>query len=176
MYRKLFLNLYVLSLIAVIYSPAMLFAQEIYLQELSKSLIGGNYSSFTSQDQYGFAAINFGFKIFDITDPENIVELSHIPTDGMASYVSVVDTLLFVCVSEGGLNVYDIGDINQPVLIDNLNPPGFIRSVCPYENYLYAAAEDFGLQIIDFSDPLNLELVTIIYPGGEPRKAVTLDN
>ena len=169
-------HIVIMMLLLAFIIPAASSAQDIYLQELSTALLGASYSGICIQDDYAYCATCYGFKVLDISDPENIIEILHFPTDGIANNLMVEDDYLFICDSEAGLLAYNISDIMNPVLTDILNPPGFIRSVCSYGNYLFAAAEDYGLQIIDRSDVYNLELVDIIYPGGEVKGVALYDN
>lgn len=172
MYRLHFSCLILLIIISISIPISKLDAQEIILEELSQSLIGGNFAAVAFQDDYAFIATGYGFKILDVHDFANPFLIVEIPTNDLSSGINVEDDYLFVCDSDGGLIIYDISEIENPVITDQLNPPGYARSVCPYGDYLYIGAEDYGMQIVDYSDPYNLELVDIIYTGGEAIKVL----
>ena len=152
-------------------------AQNVDLILKSECLVASNYSTVTSAGGYLFTATNYGFKIFDISDPTNPVEIVHQSTDGICINISVYGDYAFICDSAGGLSVWDISDMLNPRLTGTLNPPGLIRDICPYDDqYFFAMAEDFGIDIIDYSDPENLALENYIFTGGEPSFAVVQDN
>ncbi len=174
--RRIYILVPVFLLILLTLISTQAFSQTIELVELSRCLESGNYTTLVVQDNYAFASTSYGFKILDVSDQLNPLEVVNFPTDGITVSLSVEGDFLFVCDALSGLLVYDITDIGNPVMTDVMNPPGVIRSVCPYGNYLYMAAENYGLQIIDYSNPYNLELVNIVYIGGEINKIAIMDN
>ncbi len=151
-------------------------AQELNLGALSYSLIGGSYSTVTHNDNYAFAANGYGFKVFDISDPGDPVEVATYPTDGISVSVDASEDYLFVCDVPNDLLVYDISDVYNVRLTGSIELEGHIRSACVYGDYVYVMMEDYGVQIVDFSDPENPELVDVIYTGGETWEAINWDN
>jgi hypothetical protein len=136
-------------------------------QIISYSLESGIYATVTSYGDYAFAATSFGFKIYDISDASNPLEITDVPTPGITKSLCTDGDYLFVADQGNGLLIYDLADIYNPTLLDNLESAQNIRSIYPRGSYLYAAVEEEGLMIVDYSDPNNLELVTTAYLGGE---------
>ena len=165
-----------LFLISVMFS-APLQAQYTEFTEVSSCLISSDYASIMCQGDYAYAATRYGFKIFDVSDPANPLEVVHEPTTGICVNVTAYGDFAFVCDSKEGLILYDISNINNPQIMDVFNPPGVLRQVCPYnEQYVFVTAEDYGINIIDYSDPGNMIQANFVFTGGEATEALIYDD
>ena len=165
-----------LVLISVMFSSPLQ-AQYTEFTEVSSCLISSDYASIMCQGDYAYAATRYGFKIFDVSDPANPLEVVHEPTTGICVNVTAYGDFAFVCDSKEGLILYDISNINNPQIMDVFNPPGVLRQVCPYnEQYVFVTAEDYGINIIDYSDPGNMIQANFVFTGGEATEALIYDD
>lgn len=122
------------------------------------------------QDQLLYTADeNNGYRIFNIADPSDPVELAHFDSDvttpdgeTYASWVfdlAIRNDRLFVAMSSGGLAIYDNTDPFNPVLLNHIpsNPSGATSFTVRYRdiefdnNLLYASAGQAGLRIFDLN-------------------------
>lgn len=120
------------------------------------------------QDQLLYTADeNNGYRIFNIADPSDPLELAHfeadVTTNGetYASWVfdlEILNDRLFVSMSSGGLAIYDNTDPFNPVLLNHIpsNPSGATVAVRYRElefdnNLLYASAGQAGMRVFDLN-------------------------
>ncbi len=98
-----------------------------------------------------------GIKIFDRTNPDSIVLLSRLDTQGEARDIELVNTVerrfLIVADLDGGLRVIDVTNPASPVEVEQVDIPGNAHSVDYSDGYAYVSAGTEGLKIIR----LNLE-------------------
>ncbi len=126
-----------------------------------------------------------GVRIFDISDPSNIVQLSH--TMGWTSggvpgetycyaqaiavegnYLYIVDYGPFTEEDTYGLYIIDISDPSTPVLVNRYQGiAGHPVDATVKKSVLYSADGYGGVEAIDVSDPLNpLSLAYVTLPDG----------
>ena len=166
-----------ITIMALLSISFQAYAQDIYAIPICDFYESGDYVAFVSQGDYGYAATRYGFKVYDISDRDNPLELANIPTNGICNNLAVKDDYAFISDSEDGVLVYDISDPVNPIFKDSINPAGTVRTICPYNSeYFFATEEDFGLDIIDYSNPENLSIANHIYPGGMVFDAVVYDH
>lgn len=120
------------------------------------------------------AVITFDFsdnlKIFDFSDPENLVELGHANFSGLPLGIDSRDTLLYIS-SHTGLHIFSIIDLTNPYLISSIDV-GWSSDVVVDGNYAYIAAEYEGLKIVNVGDPHN---PTLISTHDTPGYAINID-
>ncbi len=98
-----------------------------------------------------------GIKIFDRSNPDSIILLSRLDTQGEARDIELVNTIdrrfLVVADLDGGLRVIDVTNPASPVEVDQVDIPGNAHAVDYSDGYAYVCAGTGGLKIIR----LNLE-------------------
>jgi hypothetical protein len=122
---------------------------------------------FTLKERLFIGSIN-GVYIYDITDPANILYLSHYQHITSCDPVVANDTLAFAtlnswseCRWQNGANQLDVIDITNevnPTLISSYpmnNPKGLAID----GNHVFVCNSDEGVKIFDFSNPQNLKYV-----------------
>ncbi len=134
-------------------------------------VVEGNYAY--------LGAMNFGFFILNISNPNSIVEISqHLPDINFpeespgdvahpnARGMAVKNNLLYLCYDAGGIRVIDVTDKQNPNEIGRFlndaaqeNTPKAYNNVIINGNYAYVAVDYCGLEIWDISDPTNAQMV-----------------
>ena len=102
-----------------------------------------------------------GFRIVDVTNPQNPVELGYLDTAGSAQAVHVVDDVAYLAAGPGGLRVIDVSDLSAPVEVAAPAPPApspYARDVFVLGHFAYVAhgydrSHYMGLEIYDISSP-----------------------
>lgn len=121
---------------------------------------------FTLKDKLFIGSID-GVYIYDISEPDNILYLSHYQHITSCDPVVANDTLAFAtlnsqsqCRWQNGANQLDVIDIRNIVFPQNIssvemrNPKGLaIDSI-----YVFVCNSEYGVDIFDFSNPHNLKL------------------
>lgn len=121
---------------------------------------------FTLKDKLFIGSID-GVYIYDISDPDNILYLSHYQHITSCDPVVANDTLAFStlnsqsqCRWQNGANQLDVIDIRNIVYPQNISsvemrdPKGLaIDSI-----YVFVCNSEYGVDIFDFSNPYNLKL------------------
>lgn len=146
--------------------------QEVNLTQISETLVNGSNHWVEIQGHFLYVATGYGLKVYDIADPNDPQELTHIPTDGYSNSVEVYGTRCYVSDSNEGLLLYDITEPDNPIYMSSFNTPGAPRSLLINGNYVYLFAETNGIQIVNAEDPYNMELSSVISPVGEPAAGV----
>jgi hypothetical protein len=97
-------------------------------------------------------------RIFDISDPTNVVSVGSIVTG--AADLAVAGDYVYLA-SPVGLEVINVSDPQTPVAIGQCQTAGFAAAVAVSGNYAYLT-DALGLQVIDVSDPTNC-----VHVGGD---------
>ncbi len=124
-----------------------------------------------------------GVFIYDISDPMNILYLSHYQHITSCDPVVANDTLAFATLNSNSqcrwqiganrLDVIDVKNIVYPNLISSLNmtnPKGLAID----SSFVFVCDGEFGVKIYDFSNPYNLQLISGI--SGINAYDIILDN
>ena len=123
--------------------------------------LGGLY---TGKDTYlrsvavagDFAYItgNVGFRVIDISDPEALRIVAHVPTSG-GEDVKVDGTIAYVAEYAGGVRVVDVAVPDDPRLVGDAPLPGYTNRLA-LSGSLVLVATHMGLQILEAQcDPLS---------------------
>jgi hypothetical protein len=122
---------------------------------------------FTLKDKL-FIGSDDGVYIYDISDPRNILYLSHYQHITACDPVVANDTLAFAtlnswsqCRWQNGANQLDVIDIRNVVNPTQLSalPMHSPKGLAIDSNYVFVCNSDQGVVIFDFSDPKNLKQV-----------------
>ncbi|MFT5432209.1 MAG: hypothetical protein ACI9OJ_002908, partial [Myxococcota bacterium] len=99
-------------------------------------------------DDYG------GFRILDVSDPANPVQVGALPLlAGVSRGVHGTDGLAWLTAADAGLIVIDVSVPSMPEVVATLDLPGYTRHAW-IEGNLAAIADDFeGFRMADVSDP-----------------------
>lgn len=103
------------------------------------------------------ASEDTGVKIFDFSDPANLIELATLTLvpSGSAADVKVKDNIVYVT-HPRNLYTFDISDINNPQLLDFLDGGGGISIEIEGD---YAYCQTFHqLTVVDISNPTDLKI------------------
>lgn len=103
------------------------------------------------------ASEDTGVKIFDFSDPANLIELATLTLvpSASASDVKVKDNIIYA--TSRDLYSFDISDINNPQLLDHLEDGGGI-SIEIEGNYAYCLTFN-QLTVVDINNPVDLKIV-----------------
>ncbi len=94
---------------------------------------------------------------YDITDPENISEISSIYLNETVLGIAAKDNVIYVSTTGGSIFAITLIDLT---IIDTYSLGNeYIRDVQVYNNYLLYASIDSGVGILDITDPENLTFV-----------------
>ena len=119
----------------------------------------------TVKDDYAYISSgNSGFRIVDISDPDTMLLVSRVDTEGEVSNIVVIDDYLYTAQFPdywdsigGGVEVFDISNRYDPKLYSNfIKKEGAIRLQIEGDHALILAD---GLRIVDISNSTNLQEV-----------------
>ncbi|PCI07188.1 hypothetical protein COB72_10675 [bacterium] len=109
---------------------------------------------------------NFGYRIFDITDPTNPTQLAHFDAiaqsqegqvTGFAHQITIKDNTLYLANGTGGFLIYDNTDPFNPTQAqwiktrESTQSTNSIRRILLRDNIAFAAVYEGGLRIYDLS-------------------------
>ncbi|MCK5052486.1 MAG: T9SS type A sorting domain-containing protein [Candidatus Cloacimonetes bacterium] len=120
-------------------------------------------STVTLYDDFAFAGFsgsyydNTRFNIYDISDPQNIVNVggNEIDANSVKKIVAQDDYAYAGC--NNGLHIIDINDLTNPLLV-YIYDIGYVQDLEARSNMLYCCSSG-GLKIVDISNPEALELI-----------------
>ncbi len=125
---------------------------------------GRNWMGVAVRDTLAFAGASFGgIVVFDISDPEHIVELYSVPPELIPeehTHVSygkpeIVGDTLYAPAREFGVFVFDIGSPGEPVRIGHINASDSCWRVIPLEDTLLVLEPQSGLFLWDIGNADN---------------------
>ena len=106
-----------------------------------------------------------GLTIIDVSDPDSIIELSQIFTEGARFSIAVSqDSIAVIASGSNGLLFFDICDPGNPRYIDTigLTGKGFHDVVCrdtlAFAIYIQTMINSGGFAVVDISDPANFTI------------------
>ena len=126
----------------------------------------GRYDfAFSADGQRLFVGTGTGFNVIDVTNP-NAPSLQGSNNIGSRVFgLDVVQNLIFVASSGGGVLVFDITDPLQPVLVRSYATPTFtafrgggVSDVTVQGDYVYAACGTSGLLVLKMQDLVRPEI------------------
>ena len=121
------------------------------------SFVGrGSARSVDVQGNYAFFGLeNYGFEIFDTTDPMNPVLVSSVNTGTLSSAIRVSGDYLYLANREQNrLLVYNISDVNFPILIGEYNSNIAVHDVVFSGDRAFTAEATDGFAILDTAQRL----------------------
>ena len=115
--------------------------------EAHESVIVGNYAF--------VGDLGSGFRVIDISDPENPDEIGFTDDASRIRGVAVEGNYAYVANERSGLFVIDISDPQNPEAVGSYDTPGVAHGVTIAGDYAYVADEGSGLRVINISNPEN---------------------
>jgi len=110
----------------------------------------------------GFAYVSYGYsgwRVIDISDPENLNEIGHYNNDVYVYEIAISNDYAYIANGTNGLRIVSISDPEDPEEIGCYNVRGYIVGVTISGEYAYLANREWGFRVICISDPENPEEV-----------------
>jgi hypothetical protein len=96
----------------------------------------------------------YGLAVFDLSDPNMPVVLSHCYVSGQApTSLRVLNATAFLTQGQDGVSILDVSDPRHPKFLANVRVPGSARRVELSDRFAFIADSDSGIVIVDYSDP-----------------------
>jgi hypothetical protein len=134
----------------------------------------GGSGDFTIDGDHAFVTNGYGFRIVDISDPTNPVQVGSYDAFDNVSGVDVDGDFLFLANNYMHLRIFDISDLTNPVEIGVV--PGTIadyaNAVRVAGDYAYVIEWPDGLRIVDIKNPAS---PTLIGSYDTPNQATHLE-
>lgn len=141
------------------------------------STTGSNCNGiYVSANLLYIAGGNFGFSIYDVSNPALPVLKSNTNTTGSANNMVVIQNNAYVADSYNGTLIFNVSNPLSPTLLSRIAPNGQILGVSVNNNTLYCADNNYGVESINISNPsspsqngyikLNSSANNIFYFGG----------
>lgn len=108
--------------------------------------IVGSYAYFANDDD--------GMRIFDVSNPQNPVEISRFDTPQNVFNQAIRDTFAYLC-EQRGLRIVNVTNPSSPFEVGFCSLPDDANSVFLLGGLAYVACDGQGLRIIDISNPAN---------------------
>ena len=130
------------------------------------------FKTVTLSGSYAFVADKeLGLHIINVSNPENLTEVSIYLETGNAKSLSVIDSTLYIAAGSSGLRIINASDPLNLVEVGYYNPNvGEAYDVAVAGNYAYVADSLVSLRVIDISNPQNPTQVGSI--GNSARSVV----
>ena len=152
------------------------------LKPMTQIHLASDYTDVTlgeADTPYLYAASNWGFEIFSLTEPANPVRIGEIVTPGRAQSVVVDGDTAYVADGAAGVHVIDIAVPTTPSLIKTLG--GFIdaRKVQIADGNLYVLDRTRGMLVYNQHDVRNVQTPRprrFFRTGGTPINVVIHDD
>jgi len=103
---------------------------------------------------YAYVIDGDTFKIVDMSDPSNPLEIGHYSTPSWCSKVVVSHPYAYL-ESDHAIWILDVSTPSAPVKVGAYFAPYYIHDMAVSEPYLYVAGGEGGLIVVDISDPAN---------------------
>lgn len=129
--------------------------------------VSGNYAYVaTSPTLEGLFGTSDGLQIFDISEPDNPVNIGEYDSDGAIHKVTLAGDYAYLSDDSLGMRIVDISDPAHPEEIGSYDTPGATRNVFLLDTLAYIADGGSGLRIVDVSDPVEPEEISFIEVEG----------
>lgn len=126
-------------------------------------------------ERYAFLADGqSGVFVFDVSDPENPIQLNQLNTH-YAYGVALSNEYLYVADWTNGLLVYNVSDPSSPVLVARLEEADWAEKVHVSGDRAYVACYNEGLKVVDVSNPANPVLLKRVNLGTVKKVFVSDD-
>jgi hypothetical protein len=126
---------------------------------VSTNNINGMFRDIAVSGDYAYLADgDDGFRVVDVSDPQNISDVSSLYYDNVWAIAASGDYVYLGHQSgpqEEGLSVINVSDPNNPFEIGLCQLPGQQFGITVSGDYAFVADYDAGLRVINISDPAN---------------------
>jgi len=106
-----------------------------------------------------------GLRVFDVTDPAQIVQVGFYDSPGNALALAFAGHTAYLADGERGLRIVDVADPAHPAEVGAFEAPGFARGVAVVGHYACVADDKQGLRIVDVADPAQPRQVALYEPA-----------
>ena len=138
-------------------------AEPFNISFVSELMYSGLYDDVKVVGELAYCANGYGLVIIDVSDQDNPVEVSHIPTPGFTHGVFVQNDICYLTDSETGLMIFDIDDPESPQLIGVCDDPPSALRVWVDGDYAYVTnSRNSDNNVISVEDPANPHEVAVI--------------
>ena len=96
-----------------------------------------------------------GFRIYDVSEPENLGEVASCDTPGDASDMKIRDEYVYVADGDSGLCIIDISNPERPERRLSFGLQGKVSGISLDGDYIYVSSVDSDFHILDVSEPEN---------------------
>ncbi len=107
----------------------------------------------------------YGFRVIDISDISNPVEIADFKIPGKARGIFIKDNYAFIAYDTSGLRILDISSPGNPSPVGTLPSNDISMDVTVSGNYAYLSDHQGGIRIIDITDPSTPEEVNSMGEG-----------
>ncbi len=168
MKKLLFILLISLGFLQLFSLQNSFFNSQFYIDSLNCTKVGdwksGKTFTVFSEDTFMFMGDGVYMRIYNINDPNNIIEISSIKTYGFVNKIIVSDTLVFIANGYRGLTTINIADMENPYILSNFDPAIYLNDdyffdIEIVDTLIYVADKYKGLLVINISDPINPEII-----------------
>lgn len=98
------------------------------------------------------SCIGSGFKILNVSDPLNIVELDRYNDGGFSFDFKIVNNRAFIADGDDGLEILDVSNITDIYEIGNYTTSNPAFGIDVYEDYVFLGINEVGVNVLNVSD------------------------
>jgi len=135
-----------------------------FVSELYSSWLPARHLDIVDNTAY-VATGESGFRIVDISDPFNPVQIGYNNWVGNVLFVSVYENYAYLSTMDG-LRIVDVSDPTQPVEVNSIIAEYGANRITFHDNYAFVCWGRDGLYIFNVDDPANPVEVSNLNPGG----------
>ncbi|MHA1728331.1 MAG: LVIVD repeat-containing protein [Promethearchaeota archaeon] len=169
-------------LVIIGFSGIIAFSLVISFYPYIPSISVGTYGSALNvkvDGNYAYVSDYIGLAIFDVTDLDDVGEISYANLSAPVIETFVLDNYCYVANGESGLAIIDVTDPSNPGNPIYKKTWGYATGIYVYDNYAflsYFTEYISGVAIINVSDPLNPGEPVHIYDIGQVQDLVADGN
>ncbi|MBP7460814.1 MAG: hypothetical protein KBA26_05960, partial [Candidatus Delongbacteria bacterium] len=114
--------LFILSLTVLILTALIpVTAEVVYIEDVGMTGIHGPYPMTEVRNNTFFGGSDRGIDIFDISNPQQRILLSSIPTLGRLQHFCLYNYIMAMADSTQGILIYDVSDPGAPILLTTIS-------------------------------------------------------
>jgi len=158
--------------ILIILLITMIYIGNIYAQEMnfisSIDTLGRSRAIFVDGDYAYLACDSVGLVIFDISIPEEPIEISYFEVPNTAVDISVQEGYAYLLDNLSGVFLLDISNPDTPIFISQLNYNGWYDKIVVYNSIICLSGyfdDQSSIKLVDVSDLNNPQVLSSIPCG-----------
>ncbi|PNR98112.1 LVIVD repeat-containing protein [Petrotoga olearia] len=139
-------------------------------KEIIASVTTGSYVNDAQiYGDYLYLVDREGLKIYDFSDPQELILLNSYSTFGDSLSVTTNGELVFVADGENGLISFDLKDKVYIRLKEHIRLPGMVTRVEMFENYLFVIGPGLGIKVYEINENQTLQEINYYDKFISPR-------